>query len=265
MFAHIPEKKEYTEFKKIQYLKIIPNATIRVRVLDREATLTFKHYLPKHRVSIVCPGDECPICITNKKLIAENQGVSTMQIKGYMPRSARHSVNVLNRTLVKTLSNGDFVYPDIYGKFPKTSASGEDLSKIKSEPLNRVEVLERGNQLFQQLNAHNLNITDDADNPIGIWNYDIVISATGSGRDMITNAIPQPQKNDEVSVSDDEKYDLTSISLRLTPDEIWRLLSDVSLTDVLSARNADTKDDVDDVERALEDSVDESIESLFKD
>jgi hypothetical protein len=263
MFAHIPEKREYTEFKKVQYLKIIPNVTIRIRILDREATLTFKHYLPKQRVSVVCLGDECPICITNKKLIAENQGIPTTQIRGYIPRSARHSVNVLNRTLVKTAEDGEVVYPDIYGKFPKVSASGKELSKIQASPINRVEVLERGNELFQQLNAYNLNVVDENDNPIGIWNYDIVISATGTGRDMIINVTPQPMKNDTVEVAEEDLYDLKSISLTLSADELWKLLSGVSLVDIFSSRREVETDD--EIESTLETAVDESIESLFKD
>lgn len=263
MFAHIPEKKEFTDFKRVQYLKIIPNVTIRVRILDKAAHLTFKHYLPKQNLSVVCLGDECPICITNKKLINENQGVPTNQIKGYLPRSARHSVNVLNRTLVKVTSEGEVVYPDIYGKYPATSASGEKLEKIQANPLNRVEVLERGNQLFQQLNAYNLNIVDEDNQPVGIWNYDIVISATGSGREMVTNVIPQPQKNDPVEVDDADKYDLANISMMLTADEIWKLLSGVSLSDILSGRKPDKVED--EVTNALEHSVEDSIDDLFKD
>lgn len=263
MFAHIPERKEFTEFKKVQYLKIIPNVTIRVRILDKEATLIFKHYLPKQGISVVCLGDECPICIQNKKLITEHQGIPTSQIKGYLPRSARHSVNVLNRTLVKITEDGEVVYPDVYGKFPKTSQSGKDITKLQANPLNRVEVLERGNNLFQQLNAYNLNVVDEADNPVGIWNYDVVISATGAGRDMVTNAIPQPQKNDVVEVPEEDKYDLKNISLTLSVDEMWKVLSGVSLTDIFSARRGE--EGTDEVEDALESAVDESIESLFKD
>lgn len=262
MFAHIPERKEFGEFKKVQYLKIIPNVTIRIRILDKAATLTFKHYLPNQRISVVCIGEECPICITNRKLIAEHQGIPTNQIKGYYPRNARHSVNVLNRTLVKVSANGEVVYPDMYGKYPKSTASGEDLTKVQAKPLDRVEVLERGNQLFQQFNTYNLNVVDEKDEPIGIWNYDLVISATGSGRNMVTNVVPQPQKNDVVEVNEDDLYDLENISLKMSADEIWKLLSGVSYSDILSARHGTEMDEID---TALEDAVEDSVESLFKD
>jgi hypothetical protein len=255
MFAEIPEQE--SNFKRTQFLKIIPNVTLRLRILDKKAHMVFKHFIRNQRVSVVCLNEECTVCMNNQKLIRENVGVPTSQIKGYIPRSARYLVNVYNRTPVKQTVDGEVVYPDVHGKFPASLAS------IETKPLNRVEILERGSTLFQQFNVINSQVTDKDEKPVGLWNYDIVLTASGQGRNMTITALPMPDKNDELDIPEEDIYVLSTIPLEFTADELLKILSGVSYQDILTSRRSDdTEVSIDpDVASVLE----SSLENLFAD
>jgi hypothetical protein len=266
-FADIPDEVQ-GDFKPIHFVKIQSGIPLRLRVLDKKAYHSRKHFIPSQRVSIVCPGEEeCPICQNNQKLIRENPDANVRSLKGFISRQNRYLANVLNRSLVKVSSAGNVIY-QAGGQFPTHDPStGELLVDIEAQPLNRVEVLERGPTLFTQLNTISQTVIDDAGNPVGLTNFDIVIMASGQGRKMTTNIVPYPNQNDEVNVPEEDLYDLEDVGIRLRGNEIIELLKGVSLRDIFEARRAEEAEELAEelsgVEGEIADEVKDSIESLF--
>lgn len=239
-FADIPENTGESKFKSTEYVKIQAGFALRLRVLDKRATHQVRHYIPTSKISILCLGDEeCPICKKNSALMRENPKAAPREIKGFIARQNRFLVNVLNRTMAKVTLSGKVVYP-IGGQFPGVDTeTGEDLSRIEPKPLNRIEVLDKGPELYQQLNMANDQVTDATGNPIGLWNFNIGITATGVGRKMKTAIVSYPNENDKVEVKEEDKYVLSTLGIQLTPSEIEKVLTGVSLRDIFAARRAD--------------------------
>jgi len=262
-FADIPDTT--TEYKRTEYVKITAGVPLKVRILDKKAIHVTKHYIPSQRISILCLGEEvCPICQSNSKLMRENPGLQPRQIKGFIPRQNRYMVNVLNRTMVKLTPSENVVYASS-GAFPSHHAdTGELLLEIEAQPLNHVQVLERGPTLFAQLNSINDAVTDEAGNPLGLDKFDVTITATGSGRRMTTNIIPHPDQNEELTVPDEDRYTLETLGIQLTPDEILSLLRGVSLRDIFETRRVGEEiETLTDTEGKVSEDVKENIESLF--
>jgi hypothetical protein len=262
-FAEIPEFE--STFKPTEYVKLISGVPIQLRVLDEIACHVEKHFLPTTKISVLCLGEEtCPICEQNQDLIKQNEDVSPRQIRGFLPRQNRYMVNVLNRTVVKVSPSGNVVYP-VQGQFPTNDPqTGELLVNIESKPLDKVQVLERGPTLFAQLNAINDTVVDpETGNPIGLWKYDIVIAASGSGRKMTTNVIPYPNMDDEVSIPDEEKYALETLGIQLSPEEMMQAVRGVSLRDIFEARRATDNALVSADAQVISEDVQGKIETLF--
>lgn len=271
-FADIPEESSIntnSDFRRVEYCKIIPGVPVRLRILDKNAVHMRKYFLPRQRISIVAPENEAddPIWQRNGQLMKENPDKKTSEISGFIPRQNRYAVNVLNKTMVKRSPSGNVVFPTPKGFPTNDPETGELIANIDPEPLNRVEVLERGPRLFAQLNQINQQVCDDAGNPLGIWTYDIVISATGSGLNMVTNIIPYPNHDEPADVPEEELYDLENeVPIILEPEEISRLLEGVLLRDIFAAR--DTVNSGEDVivdDDFDVDNLEENIESLFSD
>lgn len=262
-FANIQETQ--SEFKTVGYVKITSGRPLRLRVLDKNAVHLVKHFIPSQKVSIICLGDEtCPICQRNQRLIRDNPNLTPRQIRGYISRQNRYMVNVFNRTMVKETPSGNVIYA-MSGQFPTHDPdTAESLLEINAKPLNRVEVLERGPQLFSQLNAINDSVLDEAGNPLGLTAYDITITASGSGRKMATNVSPEKDQNDVIDVPDEEKHALETLGIQLAPDEITDLLGGVSLRDIFESRRASEELSVlEGAEGQVSEGVQKSIDELF--
>jgi hypothetical protein len=269
LFADIPVYDETKgDFKKVKFLKIIPGYPVRVRVLNKSAYRVSKHYLPKQKISIVCLEENCPICANNKKLALQNKDMNYSDIPGIINRQNRFLVNVLNRTKVKTTSTEHVVYAGADGKFPSQHPeTGEDLTQIKATSQNTIEVLERGSTLFGQLNGIYDTIRDEEGNKIGLTNFDIILTASGKGRQMTVSAVAQPQFNDEVKLLDTDLYDLTKVPMKLSEDELIQVLNGVSLQDIFEARKSTPKEESE-LEGIAEDvslEVEDTIGKLFDD
>ena len=132
-FADIPEEGG-REFKPNQFVKITAGVPLRLRILDKKALHTEKHFLPNQKVSVLCLGDDvCPICINNQKLMRANPDVSPRQLKGLIFRQNRYLVNVLNRTLVKRTPSGNVIFSS-GGQFPSHDPdTGELLVDIQPD------------------------------------------------------------------------------------------------------------------------------------
>ena len=269
LFADIPVYDETKrDFKPTRFLKIIPGYPVRVRVLNRSAFRVAKHYLPKQRISVLCLGEECPICANNRKLVESHPGENYSDIPGIIGKQNRFLVNVLNRTKVKTTPTEKVVYAGSDGKFPNQHPeTGEDLSSIKAVPQNTIEVLERGSKLFAQLNGIHDTIRDDDGNKIGLTNFDVILIATGKGKQMEVSAVAQPQFNDKVEILPEDMYDLEKVPMKLSAGEIDKVLSGVSLQDVFEARKEGTpeKEELEHVAVDVAEEIEDNIEKLFED
>jgi hypothetical protein len=268
LFADIPVYDESRgDFKKTQFLKIIPGYPVRIRILDKGAYRVSKHYLPKQKISIVCLEDACPICANNRKLALQHKDMNYRDIPGIINKQNRFLVNVLNRTKVKTTPTEKVVYAGSDGKFPNQHPeTGEDLTQIKATSQNTIEVLERGSTLFSQLNGIYDTVRTEEGERIGLTNFDIVLVATGKGREMKINAVAQPQLNDKVEILDTDLYDLTKVPMKLSEEELTQVLSGVSLQDIFSARKATPKEETE-LESIAEDvalEVEDTVEDLFE-
>jgi hypothetical protein len=246
MFADIPERDESeSTFKKTYFTKLGAGFPVKLRILDKKAFRIHKHYIPAQRTSVVCLGeDECPVCERNKKLRGEHPDVTPSAIRGYISRQTRYLVNVMNFTLAKVTEEGKVIFADSKNKFPNViEATGEVLSEIEAKPIRRIEVLERGPTLFGQLNTTNEQVIDEeTEEPVGLWNYNIVISATGEGRKMTTNVVPLANENKKVKFNEEDLYDLESVPLRLYADEITMLLGGTTVKDIFALRSATESD-----------------------
>jgi hypothetical protein len=237
-FADIPEFE--SNFKPTEYTKLISGVPQQFRVLSEKAHHVEKHFIPATKISVLCLGEEtCSICQNNDKLILDNPDISPRQIRGFLPRQNRYMINVLNRTMVKTSPSGNIVF-STQGQFPANDPNtGELLANLEAQPLDKVQVLERGPTLFAQLNSINDTVVDpETGNPLGLWNYDVVITASGSGRKMTTNIIPYPNMNDEVDVPVEEQFDLPTLGIQLSPEEMLRAVRGVTMRDIFEARRA---------------------------
>lgn len=262
---YIEEKeiKEFKEFKKPLYLKLVPGVPYRLRILNPKPFKTYKHYVAFQRASVLCLGDNCPICDRNKKLADENKGVPYAQIKGIIPRQERYVTNVLNRTLVKRTSSGSVVYANLEDEFPAIdSQSGEIIANIEPTPLNTVEVLEKGYEFFMELNILHKSFRNAENKLPGLTGFDLrVYFAGGKNKPSV---MPLPIF-DEVKVPEDQMFELSTLGILLTPDEITKLLGGISLRDIFAIRRqSDEKAVQVEQEVALTD-VSNDVKKLFDD
>ena len=259
-FIKIKDPKEATQFEKPKYLKLLPYTPVRVRILDSVPYMTHKHYIPSANISILCLGDECPICQRNNELVKANPGVKYANIKGLIPRQERYMVNVYNRTYVKVTSMGTIVYANLEGEFP-TSYEGESLIGIEPKPLNQVEVLERGYELFAELQILHKTVVNASNERVGINNFDVILIYPGG------KSSPKAQPTafmDDVNVPPESYYVLSSLGIQLTPSEVEKVLHGVRLKDIFASRKE--SDTLTDAEHMLESaSVDTAanVASIF--
>jgi len=269
-FADIPTGD--STFKKATFTRITSGFPLRIRMLEEKARKVHKHYLPKDKISIECLGRECPLCIQNSKLMDENPGKKYNEIRGLIPRQTRFMVNVLNKTLVKTDAFGNVYYAGLDGQFPAQSSSGENLLALKAKPLNAVEILERGVKLFEQLDAYDAAVAMPDGSRATIANFDIILLASGKDKTMSVTAYPDMASigtpvADGVEVDKLELYDLLTATIRLSADEITKLLGGISISDIFGARSGQVEDSTDTLDSEVEglnEAVNESIADLFE-
>lgn len=271
-FADIPESTGKT-FNRPIFTKIISGYPVTLRILNQKAFRIYKHYLPKQHSSIVCLGYEyCPICQQNKRLANEHPDTPYRDVKGILPRQLRFMTNVYNRTVAKLTEDGKVFYAGLDGTFPsQDQATGEILTGIEAKPLNRIEILERGKELFTDFNNRNQMVRDEeTGEPVGIWNYDVVLLASGKGTDMKISVETRPEQNDELDFSPEDLFVLELVPLQLTPDEINLALNGVSLGDIFAERKAQReieKNDaiVNDVSQEILDEIEGELDDIFED
>lgn len=234
-FAQIKtyDNKENNTLKKLEYLNISGPTTI--RILDETAYSVESHFFMNAKASVVCLGEDCPVCETNKKLWAMDNE-KFRDDPNYHARSTRYFVNVLDKTPTKICTKCNAEVRNLNS--PACTSCGELITTVKAQPLNRVKILGKGVQLFEQLNAIEASLFDKEGNPLGLTAYDITLVPSGSGKKTTITPIPDKSSNDPVDKSSLEMFDLTKAILKFDREELMDLQKGISVKDIFTARKA---------------------------
>lgn len=230
-----------SNFRKTEFVELSPGQTF-IRIIDtsKEAKKFFTHYIKG--VSILCLGEDCPVCRNNTRIYAENPE-SYRDIPGWSPRQERFAVNVFDKTPVKTCPNCNVDVKKTGNSFtPVCPKCGQPIVEVVEHPLNKVKVLAKGVTVAELLNGIDASILDENGDKVGINNFDIALYITGSGKTQTISPIPLVDKRDPISYNPEDKFDLDKVAIELTPEEIGNLISGISLKDIFAARRKGPSD-----------------------
>jgi len=256
-------KPTYTNFEKPAFLELPTGQSI-IRILDEGAVKSTIHFIAKARVSVMCLGEDCPICENNRKIYQEHPE-DFRNVQGYYPKARRFSTNVLDKTPVKICPACGKSHKAVSGNYPIACSCGQAIVNVEPAPLNKVRVLNKGADLFDQFNEfEKAQLTEDGES-IPLQHYDIVLSVSGTGKETRIVAIPKMPITGVQALPEGEKlFDVTNTAgVKLSRVEIIDLLRGVALRDIFNARKSnDTKieEDANTAEQLTED-----IKGLFPD
>jgi hypothetical protein len=246
--AYYVEPKKNTATNANKFVKVIAGIPAIVQVIDADAVQKWQHWLTDSegkKASVRCLGKaECPVCAKNALL-----GPDGWKNPSFNKIQKRYMVNVVNLTPVKRGSDGEPYLPmkDKNDKlvYPATDAKGNSLVDVKAESMNEVQILERGPELFAQLDALNNSVVDPKDaDPIngaklGLTHFAIQLMAKGEGREMKVSVTPLLGSPLTINPDEyqDKKIDLNA-GFAFTTDEVQAILDGVKVSDILAARAA---------------------------
>ena len=234
----MPEMEQTSEFKgrKKEFLKLTAgNHTVRLLPGEEGFYITYTHWI--HNANLECLGDECPICLNNKRIVAE-KGDGYKEDKSYSRRRQVFYVNALDRTLAKACPSCGQVHKPIMGNYSSVCTNCNSvLVNEEPKPLNQVVILNRGTELYDQLRTINSSVLNESGEKVGIDNFDIMIMVPAKTKRPSASAMPH--QNEPVEVTE-ELYKLSEAPLHLESGEIKSFLSGASLKDIFSARRADS-------------------------
>ncbi len=223
-----------SNFKKTEFIELSPGNHI-IRILTVPALMVDTHFV--RMTTIKCLGDECPVCQNNLKLRTEHPGEKNPTvIPGYSSRRQLAYVNVLDRTPGKICPNCSAQVKRVGNAFPASCPKcGAIVSAVKAEPINKVKVLSKGKQFFDQVEFHQASILDEeTQTPIGVQNYDLNVLVMGPKTPPAISALAS--NNDVVEVNPEDLFDLEKAIITLDENEVRDLLRGVNVTDIFRAR-----------------------------
>lgn len=255
----MPERKK---FAKIKFLTLTPGAHI-TRVLGGSAK-QFIHYIASQRVTILCLGDDCPICKANKKIMYEHPDDFVKQ-DGFISRQPRFFMNILDRTNGKICPEcGAENKRGANNQFSPICWSCETvISNVEIHPLDSVKVLGISKTNADFLNTFDSNTLTEAGERVGINNFDIVWTVVkgANNKNMVSPSVGAGR--DVVEVPAESLFDLSQAVITLTEPEIHELLKGVSLRDIFLARRHEKETELGEVSEDDLKSVEDSVSSLF--
>lgn len=258
--------KDYSKksgLQKADFLQLTAGRHV-VRILEspEEALLVETHFLvtPTGRFSVKCLGEDCPICLNNRKICLSNPK-SYRNEKGYSSKSDRYTFNVLDRTIAKTCPKCGSVFSKVGQNYPAACTEcGTMILSEEAKPLNKVKLAQISKTLATQLNGLESAVTDAEGNPIGITNYDIVFLVEENGDKKTVTPIPASNNNDVVNIPKEQYLDKNSSVLVLSADEILDALKGVSLKDIFTARKIPQTTEP--VEQKQNSAIEKEVEDL---
>lgn len=235
------EKKTYSEARTrtgSNYVKLVPEYRAVLRILDDNAALVWKHFIQEANagkgMGAVCPNvtAQTKVCPIEKSL--EGADEDTRREK---QAKKRYIVNVLDRTPYTTC---DACNAETPGK--NCTACGNDISKNKFHPLNKIKLLEGGKMLFID-GLNELEKLGQEDFHTDITGYDIVFQTKGKGRDKRTSVTPQqpsviPTEDflDPETGEPQRKFNLEDLTEPNTVEEIELMMTGATMQDLNALR-----------------------------
>lgn len=264
MFFDVTSSSESSNFERVKFFNFSLGQHM-VRLLGNPRKVTTHFVRGQRSATVECLGDECPICENNKRIIVERP-TDYSSASGWIPRSERHYINVLDRTPVKICpSCKEENKKDLSNKFPATCTNCSTM--IVSEPetiSNSIKVMNLSKTNAELINGFNLSILDINGEPIGVGNFDISFLVNKVNNKKIPTPIPVPDRNDQVNVQEEHFFNLENAVIKLYPDEIKSLLRGVSLKDIFLARKgSDLQTSLDVEVETLSSETKEQVMKLF--
>lgn len=249
-------------FNKPVYFKLTPGKHT-MRILGAHIKI-FTHWLPAQRVAILCLNKDCPICKKNQLIMMEHPDDFSKQ-PGFLTRQPRHLMNILDKTLVKVCPKCQTeIKAPPSDVFPPTCTNpdcGELLTNVQPIPSDKVKVLNLNNTDATNLNNMSMGHLDKDRKEYPLTDYDInwVVSKAPNNKVL---ASPFPGEHGEVAVKAEALFDLTKVTLTLTPEEIEEALKGVQIRDIFLARKS-AKAAVTEATEKQQLDVEEAIGQLF--
>jgi hypothetical protein len=135
-------------------------------------------------------------------------------------------------------------------EFPVRCDCGTLLTSVEASIANKVKLLNASDSLAKHLATLEVETTDDEDNPIGIFNYDVVLAVDSSKKNDPVTPVAKTANNDVVEIGKEEFSEGKGF-FEMTPAELKDVLNGVSLRDILSARTP-VKEEESKVEEVVE-------------
>jgi hypothetical protein len=244
-FSETAPTKSYAETRKrtsAAYVKFTEDYRTTLRILNPNARTVWKHWIPQANggkgMSANCPNvradmSVCPMEASVKHLPKDNPERREAAAR------KRFVINVLDRTPHTICNACNTLTPS------KVCINcGNDLKKGHDfKPLNRVKILEGGVQLFN----YSLNPIQEMqmdDYSVDITGYDIVVTASGEGRDRKLAVIPQkPEELEEGALLDPETgepqslYNLDDLAEPTPLDEVEMMLKGATMQEINESRD----------------------------
>ncbi len=254
------DRNNSPKYRKTEYLSLTPGEH-KIRILEPMETKFYTHYVGYSYVA--CLGDECPLCENNKKIMYEHpENFST--VKGFIPRRARFYINVFDKTPAK-------VCPKDGKELPQEATSCPACGTFLPEaaPLNKVKVLSSGKDVFEDLKIQSKSIRNEQDERIDIRMYDFLLTVVGVGRDREIHTTPRwfPGKEALQDVGDQQLFDLSNATIKLSREEMLDVFNGAALRDVFTLRRAKKeleKDDFLNESKDVNKEISDSVDEIFK-
>ena len=229
------QASEFTGKKK-EFLRLtVGNHTIRLLPGEEGFYITYTHWI--NNTNLECAGDECPICMNNKKIINDNPD-DFRNVKGYSRKRQVFYVNVLDKTLAKTCASCGEVHKPVAGTFASVCTScNAVLVDVPPQPVNKICILNRGSELYENIKSINNAILDEAGEKVGVDSFDVMIMVPPKTKRPVAQGLPH--QNEVIEIPQEDLYVLEEAPLSLTVDEINKFIRGATLKDIFALRRAD--------------------------
>lgn len=229
--SNLDERKERSQskFRKTEFLKL-DEGEHTVRILDSTEIKHYTHYIGFAYVK--CLGDNCPICLNNKKILFEHPE-DYRDVKGWNPRRDRYYINVLDKTAGK-----------ICPKCETEASANSDLCPAcgtvlgVAGQLNKIKVLTGSRGLFEDLKVLYKTVRNEQDEIVDIRHYDWILVTRGKKFEKTTSLRPNylPHKAGLPEFNAENLFDLNTTVIQLNPEEMLDVFNGTSLKDIFAMR-----------------------------
>lgn len=249
---------QFDKSKRTEFMAL-PQGAHTIRILQSQAKTKPTHFFMNSKATVLCLGDECPICANNRKLIMQFPDNFRDQA-GYNKINYRFFVNVLDKTPAKVCTKCGKEYKDTR----QTVCTCGEILPAEVKPLNKVKVLSKGLTLRDDLDKIDKAIQTPNGEPIGLMNYDVMLMVSGTGRDTKITPVPRTDVTEAIPEGV-ELFDLEKAVLKFEPDEMLDVQRGTALKDIFAARKAKEEISFEPIVNQEEiDKVNKAVDQLFK-